>query len=72
MSIALLYIFEARNILKGLLELDNFSSDRICPDFRVNRIVIKVRINPEMVSPIAPISDDKLELFTPVGKVILS
>lgn len=63
MSTERLYILDARNILKGLLLLVNFSSDNNCPDFNVKRIVIKVRMKPETVKPIAPRSDAKSELF---------
>lgn len=66
------YKGDAKNILKGLLLFVNFSSAIIWPDLKEIRIVIKVRINPDTVNPIAPISEAKSLLFSLEGRLKMS
>lgn len=57
-----LYNLLARNILKEFESFFKFSSLVICELLKDIKMVIKVRIKPDMVKPIAPISEAKLEL----------
>jgi len=65
-----LYNLLAKNILKEFESFFKFSSLIICELLNDINMVIRVRIKPDMVKPIAPISEAKLELKSLDGIII--